>query len=69
VEEKMIAIGLNRACIRLGKWVHFKFHSSLAAAGLGEASQQTQPAIILLTRANSLAVFYRGDNELGMSPT
>jgi hypothetical protein len=32
VEEMMIAIGLAQARIRLGKWVHLKFHLSLVVA-------------------------------------
>jgi hypothetical protein len=44
VEEMMIAIGLTRARIRLGKWVHLKFHWSLASGGFARGGESTKAA-------------------------
>jgi hypothetical protein len=53
MEEMMVAVGLNRARIRLGKWVHLKFQLSLArASSRAGASRQNQSATISLTRTN-----------------
>jgi hypothetical protein len=58
MEEMMTAIGLTRARIRLEKWVHLKFHYSLAVACFASAaSQQMKPAAISLTTIHRMPLF------------
>jgi hypothetical protein len=60
VQEMMVAVGLNRARIRLGKWVHLKFHLSWPGRVRARASRQKQPAAILLTTGHGLPFFVAG---------
>ena len=54
----MTAIGLTRARIRLEKWVHLKFHYSLAVAVPRRGRvQQMKPAAILLTTIHRMPLF------------
>ena len=68
VEEMMIAIGLDRARLGLGKWMHLTFHSKLALGGLAGGSESTNAACgNRVNKSQPSARFYRRDNELDMN--
>jgi hypothetical protein len=60
MEEMMVVVGLNRARIRLGKWVHLKFHFMAEPSSRVGARRRKQPAGILLTTDHRRPFFVVG---------
>jgi hypothetical protein len=65
MEEVVVAIGLNRARIRLGKWVHLKLHfHGLTEFARGSESTKVACRIFVNNGPPPAAFFVAGTNQL-----